>query len=231
MLKCAGMKKILIADGLDPFIREEKTILDRDDFEIFTAKSGLDALEVHLANKMDLILADLNIPDMPGDELAMEIRKKPSLKHVSIIMITSLKKADLERCVTCGANDYITRPIDSRKLLEKVAWLIDVRERRDLRVLIKARVVGAFGREPFFGTTHNISVSGLLLETEKILARGDEISSSFFIPDLERISARGLVVRIARQERLFRYGIRFLDLSERDKAIIDEYISRCAATS
>ncbi len=227
----AGMKKILIADGLNPFIREEKTILAREDFEIFTAKSGLDALEIHRLNKMDLILADLNTPDMPGDELAREIRKTPDLKHVSIIMITSLRRADLERCATCGANDYITRPIDSRRLLEKVAWLIDVHERKDLRVLIKARVIGSFGQEPFFGSTCNVSVSGLLLETEKILARGDEISTSFFIPDIERITARGLVVRVVRQERMFHYGIRFLNLQERDKRTIDDYISRSTASS
>ena len=225
------MKKILIADGLAPFIREETTILDRGAFEIFTASSGLDALEIHRANKMDLILADLNTPGLAGDELAREIRETPELKRVSIIMITSLKKADLERCVSCGANDYITRPIDSRKLLEKVAWLIDVRERKDIRVLIKARVIGSYGQEPFFGTTCNISISGLLLESEKILARGDEISTSFFLPDIERITARGLVVRVARQERMFHYGIRFLELPERDGKIIADYISRGAASS
>lgn len=220
------MKKILICDGLDPFLREEKTMLDREDFTIFIAKSGLDALQIHRASKMDLILTDLNIPGMPGDELAKEIRKNPDLKQVSIIMITSLRKADLERCACCGANDYITRPIDSKKLLQKTAQLIDVRQRRDLRVLIKAKVIGSFGQEPFFGTTCNVSISGLLLETDKTLARGDEISISFFMPDTERVTARGFVVRIARLEKMFHYGVRFLDLSERDKMLIEDYISR-----
>ncbi len=201
-------------------------MLDREDFRIFTAKSGPEALEIHRANKMDLILTDLNIPDMPGDELAMEIRRDPGMKRVSIIMITSLRRADLERCAGCGANDYITRPIDSRKLLHKAARLIDVQERRDLRVLIKARVIGSFGREPFFGTTCNVSASGLLLETDKTLARGDEISSSFFLPDTERVTARGVVVRVARQEKIYHYGIKFQDLPEQDKKMIEDYISR-----
>ena len=223
------MKKILICDGLEPFIREEKTILDRGDFQIFTAKSGLEALNIHLANKVDLILADLNTPDMPGDELTREIRKNLGLKHVSIVIVTSLKRADLERCASCGANDYITRPIDAQKLLQKVAWLIEVHERKDLRVLIKARVMGSFGQEPFFGTTRNISVSGLLLETEKILARGDVISGCFFIPDLERVSAKGQVVRIVKHEKMFHYGIMFLNIAERDKLIIEKFVSKYAS--
>ncbi|MDA8092256.1 MAG: response regulator [Nitrospiraceae bacterium] len=218
------MKKILIADGLNPFIREEKTLLDRGDFQIFTTNSGIDALEIHRANKMDLILADLNTPDMAGDEMTKIIRTVPELKRVSIILITSLKKADFERCAACGANDYITRPIDPQKLLSKVAWLISVYERKDLRVLIKSRVIGSFGRDPFFGTTCNISASGLLLETEKVLARGDVISSAFFIPDIERISAKCRVMRIVRHEKMFQYGMQFVEISEQDKMIIEDFV-------
>ncbi|MDA8387677.1 MAG: response regulator [Nitrospiraceae bacterium] len=220
------MKKILIVDGLDPFIREEKDILSRNDFHIFTTKSGREALEIHRREMADFILADLNAPDLAGDELAKAVRLDPSLKRVSIVIVTSLKRADLERCACSGANDYITRPIDPEKLLGKVAHLIDVPRRGDLRVLIKARLIGSIGQEPFFGTTCNISVSGLLLETEKVLAKADLISCSFFIPDAERVSAKGEVVRVTRQEGIFHYGVRFVELPEWDTKIIETYVRR-----
>ena len=230
MLKCAvmKMKKILIVDGLGPFIREEKGMLSRSDFLILTTKSGREALEIHRREMADFILADLNSPELAGDELAKAVRGDPSLRRVSIVLVTSLKRADLERCARSGANDYLTRPVDPEKLMDKLARLIDVPRREKLRVLIKARLLGSMGQEPFFGTTCNISVSGLLLETEKVLAKADLISCSFFIPDAERVSANGEVVRVARQEGLFHYGVRFSEVQERDKKIIDTYVQMCA---
>ena len=224
------MKKILIVDGSEPIIPEEKssTMLSRKDFQIFSAKSGREALETHRREKANLILADLDAPDMAGDELARAIRLDPAMKTVSIMLVTSLRRADLERCANCGANDYITRPIDTKKFLEKVAKLIDVPRRKDIRVLIKARLIGSAGQEPFFGTTHDISVSGLLLETEKVLARGDRIACSFFIPDAERVSADAEIVRVARPGEMFNYGLKFTVLSEKDRKIIETYVSRLA---
>ncbi|MDA8086331.1 MAG: response regulator [Nitrospiraceae bacterium] len=220
------MKKILIVDGLEPFIREEKNILSRLDFRVLTTKSGREALEIHRREKADFILIDLNTPDMAGDELARTVRLDPALKHVSIVIVSSMKKADLERCASSGANDYITRPIDSKKLLAKVSRLIDVPQRKDLRVLIKARLIGSVGQQPFFGTTCDISVSGLLLETEKVLAKSDLISCSFFIPETERVQAKAEIVRVCREEKMFHYGARFVEIPERDRKIVEDFILR-----
>ena len=222
------MKKILIVDGLDLPIKEEKSVLSRKDVRILTTKSGREALEIHRREVADFILADLNAPDMPGDELAKAVRGDPMMKKVSIVLVSSLRKVDLERCANSGANDYITRPIAPEKLLEKVAHLIDIPMRGNLRVLIKARLIGSIGQEPFFGTTCDISVAGLLMETEKVLAKGDQIACSFFIPDTERVSAKGEVVRVARPESIFHYGVKFVELPARDKNNIEAYVQRCA---
>ncbi|MDA8169383.1 MAG: response regulator [Nitrospiraceae bacterium] len=223
------MKKILVVDSLEPFLKHEKSMLDREDFQVFTAKTGTEALDIHRRERVNAILTDLNVPELNGDELVRAIRSDPALKSVSVIVISSLRKADLERCASCGANDYITRPIDQKKLLAKISQLLDIPERRSLRVLIKVTVKGSFGSEPFFGSTHNISVSGLLLETDKVLARGDIIACSFFIPDSERIMADGEVMRVAKAEKGFHYGVRFLDIKEKDKAIIENFVAKSAA--
>ena len=221
-------KTILIVDAPDPFIRTDKCMLGRKDVRILAAKSGREALEIHRREMADFILADLNTPDLPGDELARAVRLDPVMKKVSIVLVSSLKRADLERCASSGANDYITRPIVPVKLLEKIARFIDIPMRSNLRVLVKARLIGSIGQQPFFGTTCNISIAGLLMETEKVLAKGDHIACSFFIPDVERVSAKGEVVRVARQEGTFHYGVQFIELSELDKEIIEAYVQRCA---
>lgn len=220
------MKKILIVDDLEPFIKQEKSLLARADFQIFTARSARNALEIHAREHMDLIVTDLNMPVMNGDEMVRLIRSDPQMKHVSVIIIASLKKTDMERCASCGANDCITRPLDPKKLFEKISRLLDVPERRAVRVLIKVTVKGNLGIEPFFGSTLNISASGLLLETEKILARGDIVTCSFFLPDSERILADCEVMRVAKRERQFLYGLRFIELTEKDKDSIEGFINR-----
>jgi len=217
-------RKILIADDLDHFLTEEKTLLNRREFEVFATKSGHEALEIHKKERVNLILADLNLPDMPGDELARAIRTNRDLRNVSIVMISSQRRSDIDRCATSGANDIVTRPIDGRRLLEKIARLVDVPPRKALRVLIKAKVMGYFGQDNFFGLTQNLSATGLLMETERVLAKGDTVSFSFFLPDSARVQAEGTVVRSMKLEKMFQYGIEFTYITELDKKQIGEFI-------
>jgi two-component system chemotaxis response regulator CheY len=218
-------RKILIADEMDSFLAEEKTILSRREFEIFATKSGREALEIHKKERVDLILADLNLPDLAGDELARLIRSDPALRKVSILIISTQRRADIDRCATSSANDIITRPIEEKRLLEKIARLVNVPPRKALRVLIKAQVKGYFGQDSFFGLTHNLSVNGLFMETERVLAKGDLVSFSFFLPENERVQAEGTVVRSVKLEKMFQYGIEFTHLTEKDKRQIDEFVS------
>lgn len=220
------IQKILIVDDLEPFLNEEKSFLNRAEFQLFTTNSSREALEIHRREHVSLILADLNLPDMPGDELARIIRTEPELKMVSIIIISSQKRVDIDRCATSGANDIITRPIDQKRLLDKVSRLLDIPRRKSIRVLIKAKVMGYFGQNDFYGLTHNISTHGLLLETEKVLAKGDVISCSFFIPDTERVQVEGVVVRSAKMERMFQYGLEFRELSSREKEYIQAFVEK-----
>lgn len=223
-------KKILIVDDLKPFIEQEKSILSRADFQVFTASSGKEAVEIHKSERMDLIVADLDMPEMPGDELSQAIRDDKSLKKVSIIIVCTKRASDIERCARCGANAYITRPIKADELLKKVHSFLDVPLRKDIRVLIKVSVRGKFESEPFFCTSQDISKSGILIETEKTLAKGDIVMCSFFLPDEERIVADCEVMRVQKAggSSLYRYGAKFLNLEPEYELIIDRYVKKQA---
>ncbi len=222
------MKKILIVDDLEPFIRQERTLLDRSDFMIFTAKSSEEAIELHRRERVDLILADLNMPGISGDQMTSAIRLDPDLRYVSVMIICSQKKADMEKCAACGANDFITRPLDAKKLMDKISRLLEIPQRRNLRVLIKVSVKGTFDSAPFFGTTHNISVAGLLLESDKVLAKGDRINCVFYLPDSERVSAESEIIRVIRGEKTFQYGVKFLNVGEQDRGLIEAFVKKAS---
>ena len=226
------MKKVLIVDDLRTFIDKEKSILNRSDIKIFTATSGGEALAVHKAEKVDLIIVDLDMPGMNGDKFCSVIRRDEALKQVSIIIACDGTESDIARIRHCKANSYITKPIRPVQFLESVGRFLDVPERKSYRVLLKARVEGKFDNEPFYCSSQNISVSGLLIETEKVLEKGDVLSCSFFLPGSECIVTDAEVMRTVRgPENSMSYGVRFLDLRPAFKTAIDTFIEKRSVKS
>ncbi|MEJ2695470.1 MAG: response regulator [Candidatus Sulfobium sp.] len=224
------MKKILIVDDVHAFIEKEKSILNRSDFTIFTTTSSREALELHRSEKMDLIVMDLEMPELNGDELCSQIRRDPVLQQVSVIIVGTNSDSDMNRFKRCQANAYITKPIRPLQLLEKVSQLLDIPERKSYRVLLKVSVNGKSPGETFFCSSQNISTSGILIETDKKLEKGDSISCSFFLPGAERITADAEVMRVAANGTdAYHYGVRFLDLKSHHRASIDSFIKSKSA--
>lgn len=221
------MKKILIVDELNTFIDREKSLLSREDFRIFTANSSEKALAIHKAEKMDLIVVSLDMPDISGDRLCSLLRRDNGTRQVSTIIVCNDTKADLDRVSRSRANTYITRPVRPVQFLEKVSGLLDIPERKSYRVLLKVKVNGKTGLESFFCSSQNISISGLLIETDKYLEKGDTLSCSFFLPGAARIAVDGEVVRATKKSPdMFQYGIRFIGLERKDREAIDAFVNK-----
>jgi CheY-like chemotaxis protein len=219
------MKKILLVDDIAIFVDKEKSILSRADFKIYTATSGEEALEIHKAENMDMIVTDLDMPGISGDKLCSIIRQDDRLKHVSVIIVCNNSATDLARIARCQTNAYITKPIRPVEFLEKVSKLLDIPERQSYRVLLKVKIKGKSKAEAFFCTSQNISVTGLLIESDKILEKGDIISCSFFLPKSECIVADAEVMRVVKKENnVCQYGVRYLDINPKFRGAIDSFI-------
>ncbi|MBI4690124.1 MAG: response regulator [Nitrospirae bacterium] len=225
------MKKILIVDDLRPFVEEEKNILSRSDVQIFTASSGQEALSLHKNVKADLMVIDLEMPGMTGDELCSTIRRAPDLKFVSVLMVTRPRENDIARCRICGANDYVTKPIKPDILLEKAINLLGVAVRKAYRVFVNISVEGEKGQVKFTATTVNISTTGFLIETRKALNIGDVVHCSFFLMSSATISVMGEIVRTIKKPAsdVKQYGIKFTDISDAGRRTIEEFIKSRSA--
>jgi len=224
--KIVSMNKVFVAQDLLPFIEEQRSILNRANVRLFTAPTAEEAMELHRRERMDLIIADLNMPSMGGDGLCSAIRQDESLGKVYFILICSGETADLRRCETCGANSFIARPFDFEEIADRVGRLLQIPRRQDVRVLVKVTVHGQFRAEPFFCTSRDISVSGILIDTEKTLARGDLINCSFYLPNADRVSVEGEVVRILRgSASAYSYGVRFVAPGPEARMTIERYIA------
>ena len=120
----AQKKKILAVDD-NP---DNTTIVEElfhEDYDLRTAATGEEALDIALDFQPDLILLDIMLPDIDGYEVCRRLRKQSSLSHTKVIMVTA--KGALEDKVTgyeVGANDYITKPFDEETILESVAFFL-----------------------------------------------------------------------------------------------------------
>ncbi len=94
---------------------------------ITEANDGVDGLKKISAEKFDLILTDINMPIMDGLKLVSLVRNDPNYKEVPIVIITTEgANEDKERAMAIGANDYITKPIQTTKIIDVTKRLLNL---------------------------------------------------------------------------------------------------------
>lgn len=207
------MKKIIIADSLKDFIEQDVNLIAGYDNKIFYIKTAQEALDIHRKERANLIIITLDYPDLSCERICSAIRRDEVLKTVSILVVCSEKLSDIERCLRCGASDYITHPVSPAAFLLKVSRLLNVSERTSYRVIVKVVNMDDTRAAHIFCASKNISSSGLLLETDVIFDKGNKLICSFFLPNSIRIVADGEIMRIREKENgIKEYGVRFIDI-------------------
>ncbi|WMJ71845.1 response regulator [Cytophagaceae bacterium ABcell3] len=121
-------KKVLIVDDDIRNIYALYNVLEDQSMEILTAGDGKEALEVLEKNPdVNIVLMDIMMPEMDGYEATRQIRKNDKFKDLPVIAITAkAMKGDKEKCIEAGASDYISKPVDTDKLLSLMkVWLYE----------------------------------------------------------------------------------------------------------
>ena len=119
-------KNILIVDDDKRNTFALSSYLEELGIKIHTAASGLESLEM-LANKheIELVLMDMMMPEMDGFETIERIRSNPLTNKIPIISVTAKAMlGDREQCLEAGASEYVSKPVNMKELLEKMAALI-----------------------------------------------------------------------------------------------------------
>lgn len=113
--------KILLVEDNPVNLTLEEKILRQLGYEVDTLDNPNVAEELVQKGNYDLILLDIGMPDIDGYELAVRIRKIPSVKEIPILALTAYRKQDIENHpLSEEFNDYLSKPIDPIKLKEKI---------------------------------------------------------------------------------------------------------------
>ncbi len=124
------MKTILVVDDNKVSLSNAKIVLN-ETYRVITVMHGSQALTFLDNNPCDLILLDINMPEMDGFELFAEIRKKEQCADIPIIFLTSDNDADTEtKCFETGAVDFIAKPFVPSVILSRVARTLELEELR-----------------------------------------------------------------------------------------------------
>lgn len=221
-------KKILLVDDVRLFLNLEETFFRRTGCDIFTAQTGEQALEIARNEKPDLILLDMLMPNMNGDEVCRKIKEDPKLSDIKIIMVTTQSDEETrERCRNAGCEDFITKPINQRDLIRKAALHLNIPYRIHFRILVRVEVEGQSDQGFFMGTSGDISLSGMLVETDKKLPHDSSVVLQFVIPgENEPFRIRGKVVRVDDVNFMEKVGlgIQFDRMSDKAVEALSDFI-------
>jgi PAS domain S-box-containing protein len=121
--------KVLVVEDIALNQLLMKTLLDDFGFERDIASNGLIAIEKLESKTFDIILMDLQMPEMNGFEATEYIRNTMNSKVPIIALTADVTTADLARCTAVGMNDYIAKPVDERILYSKIVGLVKKRSK------------------------------------------------------------------------------------------------------
>lgn len=118
-------RKILVVDD-DAAVRD--TIKDRlayHGWDIMIASDGQEALALAARNKPEIILLDIHMPGMDGLIALENLRSRPDLSSVPVVMVTASNRvSDITRAASCNVVDYITKPFNAAELIARVEQVL-----------------------------------------------------------------------------------------------------------
>jgi CheY-like chemotaxis protein len=219
---------VLIADDLKFFLEIEKSYLQRGGFEVLTATSGEEAVDIARKRQPSLVLLDLEMPKMDGVEACEAMRKVAALQGTPIIIMSATgTPQNRERCLKAGCTEFVAKPEKPDELLGIVARILSIKKREAKRITVVFNVTGTHASRQVIGQAKDLGEKGLLLETSSAISVGSVLELEFYLPGTRsQVKVKAKVVRAGKTpEGAPQAGIEFIDLSQADQEAILDYVT------
>lgn len=213
------MKRILIVEDDQTLQEELKALLDNASYDALVLKDFTNSKEAILKENPDLVLLDINIPNINGEILLKQLRSE---SNVPIIMVTSrMTEIDEVLCMSYGADDYITKPYNPTILLLRIAALFKRIEQEpeflkyeDLKVIPRKGIV-VRGDKVIYLSKNEMLILTLLISNRSKIVERETIVTELWDND-EFVDDNTLTVNISRLRNKLR-DIGYNDIIETRK--------------
>jgi two-component system chemotaxis response regulator CheY len=120
-------KKILVAEDSASIRKFITLALKLRGYHVITAVDGMEAMEKLPGEDIDLLITDLNMPNIDGYKLIQNIRSSDKYKDLPIIILSSLSgDEDVQQGLSAGANSYLIKPFNTKRIQYEVSKYLDV---------------------------------------------------------------------------------------------------------
>ncbi len=182
-------KTVLVVDDEAKIVEVLKSFLESKGFTVFCAENGKQALEVFECENISIILLDLMLPDLSGQEICAKIRQKSS---VPIIMLTAkIEESDMLEGLGLGADDFITKPFSLKALLARIEAVLR-RSTDSFKLSAKKSRFNGGELEVDFDS-HTVSKNGVLIS----LTRNEFKIFSIMIKHANKVFTRDDLIQAA----------------------------------
>ena len=124
-----GQRLLYIEDNVSNLTLVERILERQPAVELIPAMQGSLGLDLAREHHPDLILLDLHLPDMAGDEVLRRLQADPSTRHIPVVVLSAdANKRQSERLLHLGASNYLTKPLDIQRFLEVIAANLNAKE-------------------------------------------------------------------------------------------------------
>jgi len=222
-------KTLLIIDDVELFIQLHVSYLGSKRYNIHTASSGNQGLEKARSLKPDLILLDLLMQDMNGDQVCRTLKSDPETSSIRIVLVSSGTREQSKSIISSsGCDGLIFKPVRRDLLLSVVENLLQtnarVFERAETSIPCTIRLEG----KEYHGTIHSLSGTGAFVEFTDPAIRGDLMELEFTLPEPNTtVNVRaGAVVWCGSlgENGPKGAGIQFLTISSQSQQDIDDFV-------
>jgi len=119
------MKKILIVDDEPNIVMSLEYIFKKEDFKVYIARDGAEAIEIVENNGIDIVILDIMMPNVDGYQVLKYLKTNPILSQIKVIFLSAKNKvSDIELGLQLGADKYVSKPFSNKKIVYEVKELL-----------------------------------------------------------------------------------------------------------
>lgn len=220
--------RILIVDDL-PMFRELGAIFLARSGPVDLASSAAEALEIARAQRPSIVIADMHLPDLPGDELCRRFKATPEWLQTRIVLLARPdSREDHAAAVRAGADEVLFKPLERDALIASVRRLTDFATPRGLpRARIEQKVEITARGACVEGKVMNVSRGGIFVEAPAHFRRREEVALRFSLDgNGGLVSPTAQVVwSDSRGDGQDLIGLRFLEIDAQTVSRLEHYVS------